>query len=124
MAIKLPLWGQLLVGLAALMVTVMLGSYVALGKEAFRDKAAASLASAVLGFILTPIFVGISGIAGLPDVSSAVLTVMWVMLFRGLQKLEWPASMGLSLACVVLTYALKSWCGFGAILVPWWQMAL
>ena len=113
-----------MVGLAALVITVVLGSYVALGKKAFRDKAAASLASAVLGFILTPIFVGISGIAGLPDVSSAVLTVMWVMLFRGLQKLERPASIGLSLACIVLTYALKSWCGLGAILVPWWQMAL
>ena len=101
---------------------VLVGSYVALGRTAFRNKLSSSAASGLLGFLMAPVFAGISGIVGLSGITSALLLLMWVMLFRGLLKLEWTSSLGLGLTCVVLTYALVEWCGFSALLTPWWQM--
>ncbi len=118
----LPWWAQLIIGLVAELALVLVGSYVALGRAAFRNKLSPSVASGLLGFLLAPVFAGISGIVGLSGITSALLLLMWVMLFRGLLKLEWANSLGLGLTCVVLTYALVEWCGFGALLTPWWQM--
>jgi len=115
-----PIWAQLILGLLALVVLVVLGSYVALGKREFKNRAASSIASAVLGFVLTPIFVVIASLMAISGVTSAFLMLMWIILFRNLQKLGWPSSTGLSLACVMLTYALVSWGGFTALLTPWW----
>ena len=116
----LPIWAQLILGLLALAILTVLGSYLALGKTEFRNRAASSVASAILGFILTPVFVIIAGLIGIPGMTSAFLMLMWAVLFRNLQKLKWPSSMGLALACTMLTYALVSWAGFVALLEPWW----
>ena len=121
MPASLPWWAQLIVGLAAELVLMLLGSYVAIGRTKFRERMPAAIASAILGFVLAPIFVGISGIAGLSGVASALLLLMWTALLKGLVKLEWLNSLGLGLACVVLTYALVEWCDFTALLTPWWQ---
>jgi len=122
MTVVLPWWAQLLVGLVADVAAMLVGSYATLGKVRFRERMPAAIASAILGFILAPVFVGISGIVGLSGISSALLLVMWSTLLKGLVKLEWPNSVGLGLACVVLTYALVEWCGFTTLLTPWWQM--
>ncbi|RLI09256.1 hypothetical protein DRO32_00995 [Candidatus Bathyarchaeota archaeon] len=122
MAFQLPMWAQLLLGFVALVGSVLVGSYVALGKKVFKERKASSLASAILGFLLAPIFVAVAGLMALPGSSSALLMLMWIVLLRNLQKVDWPSSIGLALACVLLTYMLYSWCGFSALLTPWWRL--
>jgi len=122
MSVMLPWWAQLLIGFVANIVVMLIGSYVTLGKVRFRERMPAAIASAILGFILAPVFVGISGIVGLSGITSALLLVMWAALLKGLVKLEWLNSIGLGLACVVLTYALVEWGNFTTLLTPWWQM--
>jgi len=122
MSAILPWWAQLAIGFVADIVFMLLGSYVTLGRQKFKDRLPAAIATAILGFVLSPVFVGISGIVGLSGIASALLLVMWTALLKSLVKLEWPSSIGLGLACAVLTYALVEWCGFTTILTPWWQM--
>ncbi|HDI00839.1 MAG TPA: hypothetical protein ENF78_00185 [Candidatus Bathyarchaeota archaeon] len=117
----LPWWAQLIIGLVADLITTLLASYVALGKFSFRAKMPQAVAVGVLGFILAPIFVGISSLAGLPGLGSALVLLMWALLARILLKLEWQNAMLLALACTVVKYALVDWAGFTVLITPWWQ---
>jgi len=118
----LPWWAQLVIGFVADIVLMLVGSYITLGKYKFKERMPSVIASAIIGFILSPIFVGISGIVGLSGIASALLLVMWIALLRSLVKLEWLNSIGLGLACIVLIYALVEWGGFTTLLTPWWQI--
>ena len=100
------------------------GSYVALGKTEFGRRKASVIASGVVGFVLTPIFVGVAGIAGLPGLASALVLLMWLVLLKNLPKLDWPGAILLGLGCTTIKYALVSWAGFTVLLTPWWQMLL
>ena len=117
----LPWWAQLIIGLVADLITTLLASYVALGKFSFRAKMPQAVAVGILGFILAPIFVGISSLAGLPGLGSALVLLMWALLARILLKLEWQNAMLLALACTVVKYALVDWAGFSVLITPWWQ---
>ena len=118
----LPWWAQLIIGFVADIILMLIGSYITLGKYKFKERMPSAIASGVLGFILAPVFVGISGIVGLSGIASALLLIMWATLLRSLVKLEWLNSIGVGLACVVLIYALVEWCDFTTLLTPWWQM--
>ncbi|HDJ25697.1 MAG TPA: hypothetical protein ENF34_00055 [Candidatus Bathyarchaeota archaeon] len=120
----LPWWAQLIIGLVADLVATMLTSYVALGKPSFRAKLAQIIAIAIIGFVLTPISAGISGLIGLPSLASAFVLLMWASLARVLLKLEWQNSMVLALACTIVKYALVDWAGFTTLVRPWWQALL
>jgi len=118
---SIPWWAQLPVGLAADLMATTLVSYVALGRAALRSKLPQVVATAIFGFVLTPIFVGISGLVGLSGLSSALVLLMWVLLARNVLKLDWPGSLILGLICTLVKYALVDWCGFTVLVTPWWH---